>query len=128
MTLVVPLIISENTTTKKQGYPITKYVMDYRGTFNLIAIYLIVYQIQTQIWGWPYCLLFWSPDCMDLLHFQTCKTWILPFGEVQQYAHPWDEGKNVCLLCQIDVCIIARHVFGGGGGGWFNWRWTKQQL
>ena len=47
----------------------------------------------TQIWGWPHCLLFWSPDCMDLLHFQTCKTWILPFGEVQQYVHPEDEGK-----------------------------------
>ena len=37
--------------------------------------------MQTQILEWPYCLLFWSPDCMDLLHFQTCKTWILPFEE-----------------------------------------------
>ena len=55
-------------------------------------------------------------DCMDHLHFQTCKTWILPFGEVQQYVHPGDEGKNLCVLCLIDhdVSIIAIHVFGGG--------------
>ena len=57
-------------------------------------MYLNIYQMQTQIWEWPYSLLFWLPDCMDLLHFQTCKTWILPFGEVQQYVHPGDEGKN----------------------------------
>ena len=44
---------------------------------------------------------------MDLLHFQTCKTWILPFKEVQQYGHPGDEGQNVCLLCLIDVSKIA---------------------
>ena len=63
---------------------------------------------------------------MDLLHFQKCKTWILPFGEVQQYVHPGDEGKNFCLLSLIDVSIIAIHVFGRGGGG-VNWRRTKPQ-
>ena len=48
----------------------------------------------------------------------SCKTWILPFGEVQQYVHPGDEGKNFCLLCLIDVSIIAICVFGGGGGSY----------
>ena len=54
---------------------------------------------------------------MDLLHFQTCKTWILAFGDVQQYAHPGDKGRNCRLICLIDVSIIAIRVFGGGGGG-----------
>ena len=51
---------------------------------------------------------------MSLLHFQTCKTWILPFEEVQKYV---DEGQNLCLLCLIDVSTIAIHILGLGGGG-----------
>ena len=61
--------------------------------------------MQNKIWGWPYCLLFWSADCMDLLHFQPCKTWILAFGEVQQYAHPGDEGRNCCLICLTEITV-----------------------
>ena len=94
--------------TKSLGYEI------FSTTISDITKYVISYSsLNTN----SYCLLFWSPDCLDLLHFQTCKTWILPFGEVQLYAHPWDEGKNFCLLCLIAVSIIACILFFWGGGG-----------
>ena len=53
---------------------------------------------------------------MDLMHFQTCKK--AYFLEVQQYGHPGDEDKNFCVLCLIDVSIIAivQYIYSGGGG------------
>ena len=32
-----------------------------------------------------------------------------------ELSHPGDEGRNFCLLCLIDVSLIAIRVFGGGG-------------
>ena len=53
---------------------------------------------------------------MDLLHVQTYKLWILPFGEDKQYEHPGDECKYISLTCLIDFSVIAMSVFWG-----FNW-------
>ena len=84
---------------------------------NWNAIFPIDYDMQNRIWWWPHCPIFWSQDWTDLLHFQTFKKYILPFGEVKQCEHPGDEGKNFCPLCLIDVSVIAIHASGGGGGG-----------
>ena len=32
-------------------------------------------------------------------------------------GHPGDEDKNFCVLCLIDVSILAIHIFMGWGGG-----------